>query len=127
LIETKLIYLEKEIAYYYSQILPELSAYSYKQLAGIKPYIENSINETFVIIMNAQGLSEYARSLVIEGFDMGDNKSLPISIKENQYLGIAVIITSKILWVIGEAMKNQVGKHERRNIKLKKEDTRLYR
>jgi hypothetical protein len=110
-IETKLIYLEKEIAYCYSQIIEELSAYSYEQLANIKTYIENNINETFVLIMNAQGLSEYARSLVIEGFDVGDNKRLPIQITENKYFGIAVIIItiSKIGLLIGDAIIKYIG------------------
>jgi hypothetical protein len=106
-IETKLLYLDKEIAYCYSEIIEELSSYSYEQLIIIKTYIENSIKETFVLLMNAQGLSEYARSLVIQGFDLGDNKKLPIgSITDNKYFGIAVIVTTMYKIIIIDKITN---------------------
>lgn len=55
--------------YCYSQILPELAKYSIDELNLIKDHLESKLNTTYVSLLNAQGLSQYARHLVMESFN----------------------------------------------------------
>jgi hypothetical protein len=79
-LETKLDYLQNEVIYCYSQILPELAKYSIDELNLIKDHLESKLNTTYVSMLNAQGLSQYARHLVMESFNYRDTIQYPYGI-----------------------------------------------
>jgi len=81
-LESKLGYIQEEIVYCYSQL--PLSQFSLEELTDIKLRIEQKINIIYCLVLNAEGLSQYARSLVCEAFNYKEEISHPYGV------GIAV-------------------------------------